>query len=134
MVINRFLKNIFVGILVTLALFIMYNNSCFAMSKTGTDYKVFSASVPELASYINWRVNFGIQADYTDLESNYKLTKIRTYAYIDPKREDSVGNGNIIGSIKETIDHSDSSTNRSLDTSFWSNATGIWSTSAYIFS
>ena len=107
--------------------------TCFGATKSGNSYKIFSATVPELAIYINWGVNFQISGTYTGSSGSYKLTRLNTFGYIDPKRVDQVGNGSIFGSVKETIDHAATSTNRNLNTSFWSQSTGIWPTSAYVY-
>ena len=92
--------------------------TCFGATKSGNSYKIFSATVPELAIYINWGVNFQISGTYTGSSGSYKLTRLNTFGYIDPKRVDQVGNGSIFGSVKETIDHAATSTNRNLNTSF----------------
>ena len=130
---RTFMHRILLYILSIILIVTMSNMVCFGATKTGTDYKIFSASVPEVAIYINWGVNFSISGTYTTTTDSYKLTKLETTAHIDPARAADVGNGEIIASIEETIDHAASSVNRNLNSSFWSNGVGIWPLTAYVY-
>lgn len=121
-----------ISIIVILLLTLLIPLDCFAGSKTSSDSQLFNASVPNKGIYVNWRVNFLITADYNNASVPYVLKKIHTTAYIDPKRDSTVGNGAINGSVSESLDHGNTVT-RNLSSSFWSHSTGIWSTTAYVY-
>lgn len=102
------------------ALFSGSTFSAFGASKSATDYKVFTGSVPDFGILVSWGVNFKLSAEYNTGSSQYYLTRISTSANINPKRGDT-SNGQIMHSVAERIDYGNA-TNRPVapsPSSFW---------------
>lgn len=123
-------KNILI-FLVMGVIFSLSTLNCFAATKTASNYKVFTGSVPDLGIVVSWGVNFELIADYSNAGLPYHLNTLRANAYINPKRTD-ISNGVITGSVAETIDFG-STTTRTIPGSFWTTASGIWDGQTFIY-
>lgn len=127
--------SIFIVMLMVSMIFLGSALNVNAATKTEKDYKIFSATVPNLGAYINWGVNFKVSGTYSTGSQQYHLGEISANAYIDPKRGTDVGNGSIIASVAETIDSGTKVTRRIAPnpTSFWYGRAEIWSTTAHVY-
>lgn len=117
--------------IIVITLFSASSLNCFAATKTASNYKVFSGTVPDMGILVSWGVNFEIIGDYSNAGVPYRLNYLTVNAYINPKRTD-ISNGVISGSVTETIDFGNS-VSRTIPGSFWSTASGIWSNQTYVY-
>ena len=104
-----------------------------AASKSGSDYHVFTATVPNGGIVVSWGITFNTTINYTKGTGAYKATGVSTSAIISPSN--NMGNGKLAASMLETKDYGSTVTRRIAPVcdSFWSNQDTIKPTNSYLY-
>jgi len=123
------IKKIICFTCVVFIMFIVNANNIFAETKGVDGYKLFVGGMGDGGIANSWPVYFNIIGNYSNNGSSYTLDSVSISAFIDPKKQ---YNGNINGSVIETIDYG-ATTTRRLSSSVWEHQPGIFPDSAAIY-